>query len=139
MLEQSKDKRIIISLCGKLDALFIEGYPPRGDLMEKALRYLNTFWTQLFVYTHDGSYTIDNSIAERFVRPLSGERKNSLFFGSGKMASVSAAYHIIILTCKMQGISALHYVKGFFKQIVLGRTDYENLLPMAIGVINNKH
>jgi len=52
----------------------------------------------------DGSYTIDNSIAERFIRPLAGERKNSLFFGSGKMACASAAYHTIISTCKMQGI-----------------------------------
>jgi len=134
-----KTKEIIIRLRSKLDALLNEGHPPRGDLMEKALRYLNTFWTQLFAYTHDGSYTIDNSIAERFIRPLAGERKNSLFFGSGKMACVSAAYHTIISTCKMQGIHVLKYLKEFFKQIVLGRTDYENLLPMTIGINNNKY
>ena len=70
---------------------------------------------------------------------LAGERKNSLFFGSGKMAGVSAAYHTTISTCKMQGIPVLQYLKELFKQIVLGRTDYENLLPMTIGIINNKH
>lgn len=134
-----KTKEIIIRLRGKLDALLSEGHPPRGELMEKAVRYLNTFWLQLFAYTHDGSYTIDNSIAERFIRPLAGERKNSLFFGSGKMAGVSAAYHTIISTCKMQGIPVLQYLKEFFKQIVLGRTDYENLLPMTIGITNNKY
>ena len=33
----------------------------------------------------------DNRVcAERFIRPLAGERKNSLFFGSDKMAGVSA-------------------------------------------------
>lgn len=32
------------------------------------------------------------------------KRKNSLFFGSGKMAGVSAAYHTIISTSKMQGV-----------------------------------
>ena len=47
---------------------------------------MNTFWTQLFAYLNDGSYSTDNSIAERFIRPLAGERKNSLFFGSDKMA-----------------------------------------------------
>ena len=31
-------------------------------------------------------YDIDNSIAERFIRPLAGERKNSLFFVSSRMA-----------------------------------------------------
>ena len=33
---------------------------------------MNTFWTQLFAYLNDGSYSIDNSIAERFIRPLAG-------------------------------------------------------------------
>lgn len=113
-------------------------HPPRGELMEKALNYLNTFWTQLFAYLKDGCYTIDNSIAERFIRPLSGERKNSLFFDSSKMARVSAAYHTIISTCKMQGISVLQYFKMFFQAIVNGRRDYENLLPMTIGLGNNK-
>ena len=134
-----KTKEFIIRLRSKLDVLLSEGHPPRGELMEKAVRYLNTFWLQLFAYTHDGSYTINNSIVERFIRPLAGERRNSLFFGSGKMTGVSAAYHTIISTCKMQGVPVLQYLKEFFKQIVLGRTDYENLLPMTIGITNNKH
>lgn len=136
--ENLKTKEIIIKIRSKLDAMLSDVHPPRGDLMEKALNYLNTFWTQLFAYIKDGSYTIDNSIAERFIRPLSGERKNSLFFGSGKMAGVSAAYHTIISTCKMQGVSALQYLKMFFQEIVNGRRDYENLLPMTIGLGNNK-
>ncbi|WP_370789500.1 hypothetical protein [Bacteroides nordii] len=31
-------------------------------------------------------------MAERFMRPLSGGRKNSLFFGRGKMPGVSSVY-----------------------------------------------
>lgn len=54
------------------------------------------------------------------------------------MARVSAAYHTIISTCKMQGVSALQYFKMFFQAIVNGRRDYENLLPMTIGLGNNK-
>lgn len=68
----------------------------------------------------------------------SGERKNSLFFGIGKMARVSVAYHTLISTCKMQGVSALQYFKMFFQAIVNGRRDYENFLPMTIGLGNNK-
>lgn len=133
-----KTKEIIIGLRSKLDAMLSAMHPPRGELMEKALNYLNTFWTQLFAYLKDGCYTIDTSITERFIRPLSGERKNSLFFGSGKMARVSTAYHTIISTCKMQGVSALQYFKMFFHAIVNGRRDYENLLPTTIGLGNNK-
>ena len=129
-----KSKEIIIKLRGKLDALLSDDHPPRGDLMEKAISYMNTFWTQLFAYLNDGSYSIDNSIAERFIRPLAGERKNSSFFGSDRMARVSAMYHTIISTCKMQGVSVLDYFKRFFSEIVKGRRDYEHLLPLTIGL-----
>jgi transposase len=133
-----KTKDIIIQIRSKLDALLASNHPYRGEMMEKALRYLDTFWKQLFLYIKDGEYTIDNSIAERFIRPLAGERKNSLFFGSNKMAEVSAAYHTIISTCKMKGIPILNYLKTFFKEIINGRRDYGNLLPMTIGIAN-KH
>ena len=86
----------------------------------------------------DGRYSIDNSIAERFIRPLAGERKNSLFFGSNRMANVSAAYHTLISTCRANGISALAYLKKLFCEVVKGRSDYENLLPMTIGICTNK-
>ena len=129
-----KTKEIIIKLRSKLDVLLSDGHPPRGELMEKVISYMNTFWTQLFAYLNDGSYSIDNSIAERFIRPLAGERKNSLFFGSDRMARVSAVYHTIISTCKMQGVSVLDYFKRFFSEIVKGRRDYEHLLPLTIGL-----
>ena len=86
------------------------------------------------ILIHDGFYFIDNSIAERFVYPLAGERKNSLFFGSDKMARVSALYHTVISTCRMQGVSVLDYFKKFFSEIVKGRRDYEHLLPLTIGL-----
>lgn len=104
--------------------------------MEKALRYLKTFWTPLFAYLKDGYYSIDNSIAERFIRPLAGERKNSLFFGSNKMAEVSAAYHTVISTCRMQGKSVLDFLKEFFQEIVSGRRDYDNLLSLMFAENN---
>jgi len=129
-----KTKEIIIKLRSKLDVLLSDDHPPRGELMDKAINYMNTFWTQLFAYLNDGSYSIDNSIAERFIRPLAGERKNSLFFGSDRMARVSAIYHTIISTCKMQGVSVLDYFKRFFSEIVKGRRDYEHLLPLTIGL-----
>ncbi len=110
-------------------------HSPRGNLMEKVLKYLHTFWSQLFVYSKDSSYTINNSIAEPFIRPLSVERKTSLFFDSGEMTRVSAAYHTIISTCRIQGVSSLQYFKRFSQVIVNGHKDYENLLPIIIDLI----
>ena len=114
-------------------------HPPRGEFMDKAVNYLQVFWKQLFAYLNDGRYDIDNSIAERFIRPLAGERKNSLFFVGSRMANVSAAYHTLLSTCRMNGLSALEYLKKFFHEIVKGRKDYENLLPMTIGINTNKY
>ena len=54
--------------------------------MRTALNYLHKFWNQLFAYRKDGDYTIDNLAAERAIRPLAVQRKNSLFFCSTKGA-----------------------------------------------------
>ena len=133
-----RTKDVVGRMRSFLNVLTSEGHPPRGDLMEKAVNYLKNFWNQLFAYLKDGRYSIDNTIAERFIRPLAGERKNSLFFGSNRMANVSAAYHTLISTCRANGISALAYLKKFFREVVKGRRDYENLLPMTIGINTNK-
>ena len=107
--------RIIKQLRERLDKLLADGNPMRGDLMHKALNYLNSFWNQLILYLKDGRYNIDNSLAERSLRPMTVERKNSLGFGSHAGVEVSVIYHTFIETCKMCGVSTLEYFKEFFK------------------------
>ena len=70
-----------------------------SDLMRRALNYLHTFWKQLFAYRNDGEYTIDNLVAERTIRNMTIQRKNSLFFCSDKGARNSAIYNTFISTC----------------------------------------
>lgn len=126
---------IVGRLRSKIDALLADGHPPRGELMEKAIRYIDNYWNQIFLYLSDGRYSIDNNVAERHIRPLAGERKNSLFFGSHKMAKASAAFHTAISTCRMAGLSVLDYFKTFFRKVVIeGETDYGKLLPHTIGL-----
>ena len=129
-----KTIKIITQIRQRLDKLLADGNGMRGDLMQKALNYLKSFWDQLFLYIKDGRYCIDNSLAERTLRPMTIERKNSLTFGSHAGAKVSVIYHTFIETCKMCGVSTLEYFKEFFKAIMQGRTDYENMLPMTIGI-----
>ena len=124
---------ILLEISCRLKLLLDDGQP-KGDLMQKSLNYLNHFWTQIFSYRHDGRYSIDNSIAERCIRPLTRERANSIHYASHKGAETSAIFHTIFSTCKMVGVSALEYLRTFFKAILDGRTDYENLLPSTIGL-----
>ena len=128
---------IIIGMRSLFDMMKSENAPRHRSLMGKVIRYLDHFWMQAFRYRDDGEYTIDNSLAERFIRPLANERKNSLFFGSDKMARVSAAYHSIVSTCKLQGDSILEYFKKFFENIVVGSRDYGKLMPSTIGISAN--
>ena len=129
-----KTSKIISQIRQRLDKLLADGNGMRGDLMQKALNYLNSFWNQLILYLKDGRYNIDNSLAERTLRPMTVERKNSLTFGSHAGAEISVIYHTFIETCKMCGVSTLEYFKEFFKAIMQGRKDYENMLPMTIGI-----
>lgn len=107
-----------------------------SDLMRTALIYLHKFWNQLFAYRKDGEYTIDNLVAERAIRPLTIQRKNSLFFYSTKGALRSAVYNTFIETCKQAGISFRSFFCKYMAEIRKGRTDYENLLPMTISLTN---
>ena len=104
----------------------------RSELMSKALNYLKTFWNQIFAYRNDGEYSIDNLPAERALRPVTVQRKNSLFFGSVKGIQNSAIYNTFIETCKQAGVSFRDYFCKLLRELKKGRTDYENLLPMTI-------
>ena len=81
---------------------------------------------------NDGEYSIDNMAAERAIRPITVQRKNSLFFGSVKGIQNSAIYNTFIETCKQAGVSFRDYFCKLFRELKKGRTDYENLLPMTM-------
>ena len=130
---QSKEvEQKIKELREKLDYHLYFDKQPQGELMQKALNYMNAFWKQLFRYRNDGNYTIDNSLAERSIRPLTVERKNSLFFCSTAGAKASAIFHTIIETCRLLGLSARQYICDFLQAIVSGRNDWQNLTPAKL-------
>ena len=69
--------KIIQEMRQRLDKLLADTIGMRGYLMHKALNYLKSFWNQLILYLKDGRYSIDNTLAERTLRPMTVERKRS--------------------------------------------------------------
>ena len=69
--------KIIQRMRQRLDKLLADTIGMRGYLMHKALNYLKSFWNQLILYLKDGRYSIDNTLAERTLRPMTVERKRS--------------------------------------------------------------
>lgn len=101
----------------------------RSPYMIQALNYLNHFWDGLFLYRKDGSYPIDNNLAERSVRPFTTKRKCSLHFGSDEGVEMSAVYHSIISTLKLCGKSVWNFFGEYFRCEVLGLDTYKDYLP----------
>lgn len=128
-------KEVIGRMLSFLNVLTSEGHPPRGDLMEKAVNYLKNFWSQILAYLKESRYSTDNTIAVPW--RVSGRTRCSLAATAWRM-NVSAAYHTLIFTCRANGISALAYLKKFFREVVKGRRGYENLLPLPIGINTNR-
>ena len=143
----AETNRVIADLCCRLNDM-LNVKDTLGDLMLKAVNYLQNFWKQLMAWRNDGNYSIDNNLAERSIRPLTVQRKNSMMFGSEKGVLISTIYHTIIETCKLAGKSprcippplfgglrGYVFMERFFHEINTGRTDYQNLLSMTIGGI----
>lgn len=111
-------------------------HSPKGELPTGALNYLKNAWTPVMAYRNDGRYCIDNSIAERSIRPLTIERKNKMAFDSHKGAETSTVYHTFVSTCKMCALSFRQFLKNYLTAFIEGRTDFENLTPAILGKIN---
>jgi len=72
--------------------------PGRGD-MAKAIRYSLSRWEALTTVLRDGRACIDNSAAERAMRPLALGRRNWTFAGSDSGGERAAVFYSLIETC----------------------------------------
>ena len=129
-----KTKEILISLRQHLDIEKDKDSAITTPYLMAALNYLDKFWNNIFAYTKDGSYPIDNNIAERSIRPLTIQRNSMLHFGSDEGAEMAAIYHSIISTVKLQGRSSWEYLGKFFTKIFNGCRDFVSLRPDKIGL-----
>lgn len=122
----------------KLSVMLQPDHPPRSELLDKAVNYMDSFWKPLVEYTKNGRFDIDNNEAERSMKPLANERKNSYGYGSPRMAEASAVIHSLIATCRKVNRPVKLYFEKFCREIIHGNTDWPKLLPMTIGIpVNN--
>ncbi len=59
-------------------------------------------------------------------------------FSCNRMANVSAFCNTLISIFRTSSISFLSYLKKFFCEVLKGHKDYENLMPMTIGINTDK-
>lgn len=104
-----------------------------GDMMDTALNYMKHAGRSCLT-TGMTVVMIDNTEAERKIRPVTIGRKNTLFFGSKEGVEVATTYYTFIETCKLNGLAPLDYLTHVFRQLMMGNKDYESLLPGKLAL-----
>jgi len=99
-----------------------------------SLHYLHNQWDRLIGYLDDGTYPIDNNLAENAIPPFAIGRKNWLFANSQAGAKASTNLYSLIQTAKANDLNPYDYLKQVFIALPNATTvdDIEHLLPWVI-------
>src|SRR5487761_1910484 len=113
-----------------------ERLSPKSD-MGKALAYLANHWEGLCVYLDDGRVEMDSNPVENLIRPLTLNRKNSLFAGHDEGAQNWAHLASLIGTCKLNGVEPFAYMKATLEALATGHrnADIDMLLPWNFSAL----
>ena len=88
----------------------------RSDLA-RAIRYSLSRWEALTLILRDGRACIDNSAAERAMRPIALGRCNWTFAGSDAGGDRAAAIYSLIETAKLHGLDPEAYLRDVIARI----------------------
>lgn len=129
-----ESKEMLIRLRCNLDIALAKDESERSPYLTEALNYLDKFWDGIFAFMKDGNLPIDNNIAERTIRKLTTQRNSMIHFGSDEGVEMAAAYHSVISTVKLHGMSCWKYLGEFFQKIFNGCRDFVSLTPKNISM-----
>ncbi len=101
---------------------------PKSSL-GKAVRYALNQWDELSVFVGDGAIPIDNNETENELRRLTIGRKNWLFVGSSSGGATAASMYSLVSSAARHNLDVWAYVDDCLRQLAVGSTDYESLLP----------
>lgn len=85
--------------------------------LAKAIRYALSRWEALTLILRDGRACIDNSAAERAMRPIALGRRNWTFAGSDAGGERAAAIYSLIETAKLNGLNPEAYLRHVIDRI----------------------
>jgi transposase len=90
--------------------------PGRSDTAG-AIRYAIARWDALTLVLRDGRACLDNSAAERAIRPITLGRRNWTFAGSDAGGERAAAIYSLIETSKLNGLDPEDYLRRVIERI----------------------
>lgn len=126
-----RSRPILDHLHRHLESLLADTTPRSG--IGLAVRYALRLWNGLTAYVDDGRLPMDNNDAERGMRRVAMQRKNSLFVASHKHGGHAATCFSIIESCRRANLNPQEYLVQTFDQLQQGRTDYDAMRPAAVA------
>ncbi|MBB5440584.1 transposase [Pedobacter sp. AK017] len=91
--------------------------PDNDAPMVKAINYALNRWDKLTIYVENGRYQLDNNSAERAIRIVAINRKNSLFSGSHEGAQRSAMLFSLTASCKLNGVNPMAWLTDVLERL----------------------
>ena len=112
--------------------------PGRSELA-KAIRYSLSRWAALTMVLRDGRACIDNSAAERAMRPIALGRRNWTFAGSDTGGERAAVFYSLIETAKLHGLDPEAYLTHVLERIASHPVNrVADLLPWNVTGIKSR-
>ena len=134
----SKRKELIKPVFDEFHEWLLEMEPKVPPTLKfgRAINYALSSWKHLLNYLDCPDLFVDNSIAERSIKPFVIGRKNWLFSGSEKGAESSCFLFTLIENAKYYHLDPYEYLRCVFDQSVNCQTkkDFEKLLPWNISI-----
>ena len=104
-----------------------------GSLIAKAMFYMYTRFEQLSGYVNQAQFQIDNNPIERSIRPLTLNRKNTLFSGSHEAAHAAAIFFSLMGCCRENNVNPKEWMQEALIKVqdtkLEKENDYSTLLP----------
>ncbi len=123
--------KILESMKSKAEDLLSRARVHYSPTLRKALNYMMRGWENLLRYREDGDYSIDNSLAERCIRPYTVFRNGTLFHGSERGVENTTFFYSLIETGKARGLNLKNYLVSMIREMLHGNTDYRGILQGA--------
>ena len=134
----SKRKELIKPVFDEFHEWLLEMEPKVPPTLKfgRAINYALSSWRHLLNYLDCPDLFVDNSIAERSIKPFVIGRKNWLFSGSEKGAESSCFLFTLIENAKYYHLDPYEYLRCVFDQSVNCQTkkDFEKLFPWNISI-----
>lgn len=98
-------------------------------LLQDHLSYAVKQKEEVYRYTTDGNFQIDNNAIEGQIRPIAIGRKNYLFAGSHDGAHRAAVLYSLINSAKLCNLNPFDYLKDIIIRVYDPKTKLHDLLP----------